>query len=187
MDMLDGRDGVIVQPNVGAPDVGFQLRERRGADDGRGDEWAAVDDSERKLCRVVPMGVGNRHIARRCGRLAGQVIADELLSNVAARAFGDLAAQIFAGEIAARQRRIGEQANILTQGKFGQSLFEGAVEEAIGILDRRHSGQVLLPRQAKIFRNVPRRFVRHAEMADLARADQVGESGERLFGTVSRP
>ena len=53
-----------------------------------------------------------------------------------ARAGRPRAALIFAGEIALRERRIGEQPDVLALGELGEPDLEGAVDEIVGVLDR---------------------------------------------------
>jgi len=53
----------------------------------------------------------------------------------AARAFRFDAAKIFAGKRALGDRRVGEKAHLFFHGDFGESVFECAIDEAIGVLD----------------------------------------------------
>src|SRR3546814_16337927 len=65
-------------------------------------------------------------------------------------------------------------------GDLREADFETAIEQAVRVLDADDARQLLLAMQSQIFANAPRRFVGHADVANLALLLKLGERGQCL-------
>jgi hypothetical protein len=63
-------------------------------------------------------------------------------------------------------------------GDFGQANLEAAVEQVIGILDAGHAGQPQALGEFQKAHHAPGRFIGQADVADLARLNEIIQGGE---------
>ncbi len=91
---------------------------------------------------------------------------------------------IFAAEQPSRERRVGQQVDILKGADFGEVVVEMAAEEIVLVLDGRHPRQAVSLGNLEIFGRAPARFVGEADGANLTGLDLGIEGFEHLSHVV---
>ncbi|MNS93198.1 hypothetical protein D3C72_1273560 [compost metagenome] len=124
---------------------------------------------------------GQFHVLARGGLRLCVAVAGEARIHRQACAGRLGAIQVLAAEHAHRQRRIGQKAHAFVMGEFRQADLEHAVQQAVGVLDRRDARQVLVFGVAQELADAPRRLVGHADVADLAGAHEILQHGQRFL------
>src|SRR5258706_11658957 len=79
------------------------------------------------------------------------------------------------------ERAVGEQWNAFPARDFRKPHFKAAIQEAVGVLNRRHHWQPFVAGYAREFQHPPRRFVGQTQVTDLSGLDEAGESLQLLF------
>ncbi|EDT42158.1 hypothetical protein BamMEX5DRAFT_2028 [Burkholderia ambifaria MEX-5] len=108
-------------------------------------------------------------------------VALEALEQRDTRAGRTRTVLILAGQPAECERRIGEQADAIAMRELGQAVLERAVQQAVRVLDACDARQPELLGRAQELRDAPRRFVRHADRADLAGLHEFREHTQRFL------
>ena len=164
-------------------DILLQLRHAGGADDGRGHEPARIAPGQCQLRWRQAVRAGQRRILAGC-RYGGRAHVAGTPAGREARqaALGLRIVDVFCRQLAERQRAVGQQADVLAVAGFvEQARLEMARRQVVQVLDGRDTGQAFQLGLLDVFAHAPRRFVRHADVANLAFLDQLAQRGQGIL------
>jgi len=178
---LDGPNHFVREPLIDARQVGLELLHGGGANQRAGHEALPVDECQRHLCRVQPVLTGKRHVIG--GGALGQlsVVTRKPGPSDYASLGRPGAVEELASEHAEAKRRVREQADLLPHRHLSQPHFEAPIEQAVGILDADQAGQPEPLGKLQVAVEAPRGLVGDADVAHLARADEIAQHSQRFL------
>ena len=130
--------------------------------------------------RIEAVAFGDIHIGRyRFLRLLAAV-ARKAAEQRIARPRRLRTVEILAGQCAESQAGVGQQLHAFELTHFREADFKAAVQQAVRILNSHDPRQVVLIRQVQITHHAEGGFVRHADVADLPGALELGQRFEGI-------
>ena len=130
--------------------------------------------------RIEAVAFGDIHIGRyRFLRLLAAV-ARKAAEQRVTRPCRLRAVEILPGQCAESQAGVGQQLHAFELTHFREADFKAAVQQAVRILNRHDPRQVVLIRQVQITHHAEGGFVRHADVADLPGALELGQRFEGI-------
>ena len=130
--------------------------------------------------RIEAVAFGDIHIRRHRFLRLLAAVARKAAEQRIARPRRLRAVEVLPGQGAESQAGVSQQLHAFELAHFRQADFKAAVQQAVGVLNGHDPRQVVLIRQVQITHHAEGGFVRHADVADLPGALELGQRFESI-------